>query len=101
MRLCLEQVADLGQELFFGTWLGRLLGRNHPHLAFHAGDQLDQHEDGQGQDQEVNRRLQEVAVVDRHRVFGSHRATEVELEVGHVHATQQQADRRHDDVCHQ
>ena len=103
--LLLQQVADFREQLHFLAGLRRFCGNRHLlFLAMELGNEADEDEDGEGDDDEIKRGLQEVAIVEQHGglFLSIHhlRFLERDGEVGEVHATTDDANQRHDEVGH-
>lgn len=65
--LLLQQVADFREQLHFLAGLRRFCGSWHLlFLAMELRDEADENEDGEGDDDEIKRGLQEVAIVEQH-----------------------------------
>lgn len=96
--LLFEEIADLGEEFFLaGAFGGRFGGGR---FGRKAVDELDRHEDGEGDDGEIDDRLDKRAVTD-----GDGGGTgdgvgrfEGEGEVFEIHPAGGDAEERHDDV---
>lgn len=95
-----QQVADLGQQLLILGGAGR--GSGFLFLLLLQGvDGLEPHEDGEGNDQEVDTGLDELAVGDDHGRGIPFGGLQGHGEIAEIHAPQDQPDGGHDHVSHE
>lgn len=99
--LSLEKVADLGEQFFLAWAFGG--GGFFFWFGSQFVDELDAHENGEGDDGEVDHRLNKLAVHDGDfgRIGGLVRVLQNDRQLAEVDSADENAQRRHDDIVNQ